>query len=59
MKILCDVNQTECLRYGIDSPSSTVEIDVNPKSLTEEQRNFIIDNLYDGLRFPKDRGLNI
>jgi hypothetical protein len=59
MRILCDVNQAECLRYGVDAPSSTVKIDVDPKFLTEDQRNFIADHLYDGLRFPKFDEFNI
>jgi hypothetical protein len=52
VKILCDVNQAECLRHGVDAPSSTVKIEVDPQKLTEEQRNFVADHLYDGLRFP-------
>jgi hypothetical protein len=52
MKILCAVNQAECLRHGIDAPSSTVKIEVDPIRLTERQRNFLADELYDGLRFP-------
>jgi hypothetical protein len=52
VKILCAVNQAECLRHGVDAPSSTVKIEVDPKSLTQEQRDFVADELYDGLRFP-------
>jgi hypothetical protein len=52
MKILCSVNQTECLRYGIDAPSSTVKIEVDPKSLSQEQRDFLANQLNGGLRFP-------
>jgi hypothetical protein len=55
VKLLCDVDQAECLRFGVDAPSSTVKIDVDPESLTEEQRNFVADNLYDGLRFPSHK----
>ena len=55
MRILCDVNRTECLRYGIDAPSSTVDIEVSPELLTHNQRNFIVVNLYEGMRFPKDQ----
>ncbi len=55
MRILCDVNRTECLRYGIDAPSSTVDIEVSPELLTHDQRNFIVVNLYEGMRFPKDQ----
>ena len=59
MRIMCDVNQLECLRYGVEALSSTVEIDVDPKLLTLEQRNFVVDNLYEGVRYPRDRELNI
>lgn len=59
MKILCDVNQVECIRHGIDAPSSTVKIEVDPKSLTEEQRELLANEIYDGLRFPSDEDLKI
>ena len=59
MKILCDVDQVECLRHGVDAPSSTIKIEVDPKSLTEEQRNFVASQLYDGLRFPNPPGSEI
>jgi hypothetical protein len=59
VKLLCDVDQAECLRFGVDAPSSTVKIDVDPESLTEEQRNFVADNLYDGLRFPSHKNGDI
>ena len=59
MKILCDVDQVECLRHGVDAPSSTIKIEVDPKSLTEEQRNFVASQLYDGLRFPNPPGYEI
>jgi hypothetical protein len=53
MKIVCSVDQAECLRHGVDAPSSTVKIEVDPKSLSEELRNFVADELYEGLRFPR------
>ena len=59
VKILCDVDQVECLRHGVDAPSSTIEVEVDPKSLTEEQRNFVASQLYDGLRFPNSSGSEI
>lgn len=59
MRILCDVNRAECLRYGIDAPSSMVDIEVNPKLLTQDQRNFIVANLYERIRFPKDQEFSI
>jgi len=59
MRILCEVNQAECLRHGIDAPSSTVKIEVDPKSLTQEQRELVASQLYDGLRFPTSAGFGI
>jgi hypothetical protein len=59
MRILCDVNRAECLRYGLDAPSSVVAIEVDPKLLTLDQRNFIVANLYEYLRFPKDQEVSI
>ncbi len=59
MRIVCDVDRAECLRYGVEAPSNTVEIEVDPKLLTLEQRNFIVENLYEGTRFPRDRELDI
>jgi hypothetical protein len=32
---------------------------VAPTLLTLEQRNFVADNLYEGVRFPRDRELDI
>lgn len=57
MIILCNVDQKLCLRHGIDAPSSTVKIEINPTRLTENQRNFLADELYEGLRFSKDHKL--
>ena len=59
MRLICDVNQRECVQYGVPVHSSTVEIDVDPKLLTLEQRDLIVENLYDGTRFPRDSELNI
>ena len=59
MRILCDVNRAECLRYGIDAHSSVVAVEIDPKLLTHEQRNFIVGNLYEYLRFPKDQEFRI
>jgi hypothetical protein len=53
MQIVCDVDRAECLRFGIDAPSSMVDIELDPKLLTLDQRNFIVANLYERLRFPK------
>ena len=59
MKLLCEVDQVECIRHGIDAPSSTVKIDVDPKSLTEEQRKLVADEVHDDLRFPTHEDLKI
>lgn len=59
MRIVCDVNRSECLRHGIDAASSTVDIEIDPKLLTPDQRNFIVANLYERLRFPKDQEFSI
>lgn len=59
MRILCDVNRAECFRYGLDAPNSIVEIEIDPKSLSQEQRNFIVANLYEHLRFPKDEAFTL
>ncbi|MEY2537373.1 MAG: hypothetical protein QOG67_1113 [Verrucomicrobiota bacterium] len=55
MRILCDVNRAECLRYGIDGAPSVVPVEIDPKLLSQDQRNFIVANLYEYLRFPKDQ----
>jgi hypothetical protein len=59
MKILCNVDQAACFRYGIDAPTSTVKLEIDPQTLNPEQRNFVADNLYEGVRFPKDPALYI
>jgi hypothetical protein len=59
MRIVCDVNRAECLRYGIDAPLSVVDIEIDPKLLTLDQRSFIVANLYENIRFPKDQEFRI
>src|SRR3982074_3709744 len=59
MRIVCDVNRAECLRYGIDASSSMVDIEIDPKLLILDQRRFIVANLYESLRFPKDQEFRI
>jgi hypothetical protein len=59
MRILCDVNRTECLRYGIDASSSVVAVEIDPKLLTQDQRNFIVTHLYEHLRFPTNEEFSI
>ena len=48
MQILCEVNQAECFRRGIDAPYSTMKIEVDPAKLPEEIREFLADHLYEG-----------
>jgi hypothetical protein len=42
MQILCEVNQTECFRRGIDAPRSTMKIEVDPAKLPEEIRDSLL-----------------
>ena len=46
MQILCEVNQAECFRHGIDAPRMNIEVD--PAKLPEEIREFLADHLYEG-----------
>ena len=48
MRILCEVNQAECFRRGIDAPRSTMKIEVDPAKLPEEIREFLADHLHEG-----------
>jgi hypothetical protein len=48
MQILCEVNQTEWFRRGIDAPRSTMKIEVDPAKFSEEFREFLADHLYEG-----------
>jgi len=48
MKMLFKVNQEEALRLGIDAPSSTVLLDVDPTNLTQSQRDLLARCLWDG-----------
>jgi hypothetical protein len=59
MKLLVNVNQVECLRYGVDAPSSTVKIEVDPGKLSEEERALVADEVYEGLRFPYSEDLYV
>lgn len=45
MKLRFEVDQAECFRRGIDCPKSIVTVEVNPKDLTQDQRNAIADRL--------------
>jgi hypothetical protein len=48
MQILCQVNQAESFRHGIDAPRSAVKIEIDPAKLPEEIREFLADNLCEG-----------
>lgn len=39
------IDQAELFRRGIDAPKSIVHIEVDPKNLTQEQRDLIADRL--------------
>lgn len=45
MKLRFQVDQAECFRNGIDCPKSIVTIEVDPDTLTPEQRTMIADRL--------------
>lgn len=49
MKLRFGVDQAAALRQGINAPTSIVEIEVDPGTLTEHQRNLIADRLFDGI----------
>ncbi|MEO5802141.1 MAG: hypothetical protein ABIR24_01320 [Verrucomicrobiota bacterium] len=45
MKLRFAVDQAACFRKGIDCPKSIVTIEVDPKNISEQQRNLIADRL--------------
>lgn len=51
MKILFPVAQAECLRKGIDAPTSTVTIEIDPATLTERERATLASKLRDGHKY--------
>jgi hypothetical protein len=57
MQILCEVNQAECFRRGIDAPKSTIKLEVNPAKLPEDLRAFVADHLYDGYKLSLEGGI--
>jgi hypothetical protein len=57
MQILCEVNQAECFRRGIDAPKSTIKLEVNPVKLPEDLRAFVADHLYDGYKLRLEGGI--
>ena len=48
MQILCEVNQAERFRRGIDAPRSTMKIEVDPGEVAGRIREFLADHLYEG-----------
>ena len=48
MKLRFAVNQAEALRRGINAPKSIVTVDVDPATLSEEERNLLADRM-DGI----------
>lgn len=60
MKILCQVDQAECFRRGIDAASSTIKINIDPSKVPYDIREFIAKHLIDGhiLRSSEEFRLN-
>jgi hypothetical protein len=48
MNFLVNVNQSAALRAGIDAPSSTVTLAIDPATLSAEERNLLASLLTDG-----------
>jgi hypothetical protein len=48
MKLRFKVDQGEALRQGVDAPTSVVTIEINPKTLTQAERNLLADRM-DGI----------
>ena len=44
------MDQVECFRRGIDAPSSTVKLDVNPSKLSKVEREFLASIITDGFK---------
>lgn len=42
MKLLVNVNQAKALQRGIDAPSSTAQIEIDPAELTQTERDLLI-----------------
>lgn len=45
MKLRFEVDQAEAFRRGIDCPKSIVTVEVDPSTLSEDQRNMIADRM--------------
>ena len=48
MQLQFKLNQAEALRQGVDAPTSVVTIEINPKTLTQEERKLLADRM-DGI----------
>jgi hypothetical protein len=48
MKLQFKVDQATCFRHGVDAPNSVVTLDVKPDALTQEQRDAVANNLFNG-----------
>lgn len=45
MKLRFAVNQAESFRRGVDAPKSTATVDVDPATLSQEERDLIADRM--------------
>lgn len=48
MRILCKIDQTAALKAGIDAPRSTEQIEIDPATMTEQERDELAAILVDG-----------
>jgi hypothetical protein len=48
MKLRFKLDQAEALRQGVDAPTSVVTIEIDPKKLSQEDRNLLADRM-DGI----------
>jgi hypothetical protein len=46
MKLRFEVDQAECFRRGIDCPKSIVTVEVDPKKLSQPERDLVADRLH-------------
>lgn len=59
MKFLFAINQSEAFTKGIDAFSSTARVDIEPESLTEEQRKYLVSEMRDGFDVSHVAGLKL
>lgn len=52
MKITFAVNQAAALRAGVDAPSSTAALDIDPSTMPVRAREFLATHLTDGHKIP-------